>query len=177
MERLLRLGLGVLAVAIVAAALVGCERKPELVYCSLGESGALLPVLSLDENEKQICELVFDGLVNKTTWEGVEITGTVDEDGPLTKFADIGIPVNSEEGMYVVIEDSAGGSDIAVHPDSTQVTQLQDYKAWNIDLSTLTGVDLTRVQKLTIGLGKKAAPVNNGEGTMFIDDIRLNVAQ
>ncbi|MHC4702406.1 MAG: PA14 domain-containing protein, partial [Planctomycetota bacterium] len=112
-------------------------------------------------------------LVNKTRWEGVEITGTVDEAGPLTKMADVGIPINSEEQLYVVIEDSAGGSAVVSHPDGAQISLVQDWVAWNVDLSALTGVDLSRVSKMTIGMGNKNAPANNGSGTMFIDDIRL----
>jgi hypothetical protein len=86
---------------------------------------------------------------------------------------DVGIPVNSEEELYLVSEDSVGGSAVVPHPDGVQVSQVQDWVAWNIDLSTLTDVDLSRIEKLTIGMGKKDAPVNNGVGTMFIDDIRL----
>ncbi|MHC4434190.1 MAG: PA14 domain-containing protein, partial [Planctomycetota bacterium] len=112
-------------------------------------------------------------LVNKTTWEGVEITGTVDEAGPFAKMTDIGIPINSEEELYLVIEDSAGGSAVVSHPDGAQISQVQDWVAWNVEPSALTGVDLSRVSKMTIGMGKKNAPVNNGSGTMFIDDIRL----
>ncbi|MHC4203717.1 MAG: PA14 domain-containing protein, partial [Planctomycetota bacterium] len=114
-----------------------------------------------------------DRQVNRTTWEGVDIVGTVDEDGPITKMMDIGIPLNSEEELYLFIEDSVGGSAMVPHPDGVQVSQVQDWVAWNVDLSTLTGVDLSRIEKLTIGMGKKNAPVNNGVGTMFIDDIRL----
>jgi len=114
-----------------------------------------------------------DRQVNVTTWDGVDISGTVDADGPLAKFADIGLSLNSEEEMYVVIEDSAGNSAVSVNPAGSQITQVQAFTPWNIDLSTLTGVDLTQVEKMTIGVGKKAAPVNNGAGSMFIDDIRL----
>ena len=111
----------------------------------------------------------------KTThiYELMKGTGTVDEDGPSTKMMDVGIPVNSEEELYLVIEDSVGGSAIVPHPDGVQISQVQDWVAWTVDLSTLTDVDLSRIEKMTIGMGKKDAPVNNGVGTMFIDDIRL----
>ncbi|MHC4073568.1 MAG: hypothetical protein ACYTGS_16290 [Planctomycetota bacterium] len=42
-----------------------------------------------------------------------------------------------------------------------------------IDLAAFTGVDLTNVDSITIGLGTKGNPAAGGTGTMYFDDIQL----
>jgi hypothetical protein len=41
-------------------------------------------------------------------------------------------------------------------------------------LSSLTGVNLAKVKKLTIGVGDKASPAADGAGRIYIDDIRVS---
>jgi hypothetical protein len=46
-----------------------------------------------------------------------------------------------------------------------------DWTEWRIPLSDLTGVSLTTVQKLTLGVGDKNSPKEGGAGMLYIDDI------
>lgn len=46
--------------------LVSCERE-EMVYCTDDRPDSLIPILKINEEAKYLCELIFDGLVNKTT--------------------------------------------------------------------------------------------------------------
>jgi hypothetical protein len=56
---------------------------------------------------------------------------------------------------------AAAGEDTLVLADPAWAT-------WNIPLSSFTGVSLSKIKSMTIGLG-----VGAGSGTLFIDDIRL----
>lgn len=87
---------------------------------------------------------------------------------------DIGIMSNEAEPMYVVLEDGSGKSAVVVHPDpNTALTNT--WTQWNIDLKEFSaaGVNLTDVNKISIGFGDRDNPRPGGSGTMYFDDIRL----
>jgi len=75
--------------------------------------------------------------------------------------------------LYVTIKDTIGGTVTLAHPDPT-ITTTEEWGTWDIDLTALTGVDLTQVASLTIRLGS-----GQDEGASFfadyfyIDDIVL----
>jgi hypothetical protein len=75
---------------------------------------------------------------------------------------------NDRADMYLIVEDSAGKTARAT--SATAVTAAE-WTRWVIPMSDLAGVNFTKVKKLTIGVGNKAAPVKGGAGTVFIDDI------
>lgn len=62
-----------------------CKKQPEeLVYLSIKRPKHLVPILNINEEAKYLCELIFDGLVNKTiVKDGREYYqwGLVAEDG------------------------------------------------------------------------------------------------
>jgi hypothetical protein len=95
-----------------------------------------------------------DLLVNTSVFKHVSIDGTVNQSGPLEKVLDIGMPANSEEEMYVTVEDSEGNSALVVNPEGTIATRASNWTSWQVALSEVAdkGVDLTKVQKLKIGL-------------------------
>ncbi|NLH43316.1 MAG: hypothetical protein GX448_15865, partial [Planctomycetes bacterium] len=47
---------------------------------------------------------------------------------------------------------------------------VSDWTRWTIPMSSLNGVSLSKVKKLTIGVGAKNA-TSGGAGMVFIDDI------
>jgi hypothetical protein len=57
------------------------------------------------------------------------------------------------------------------HPDES-ATAIAIWEEWMIDLSEF-GTDLTNVNTLTIGVGTKGVADDHGNGTVYIDDIRL----
>ncbi len=59
---------------------------------------------------------------------------------------------------------SAAGEDATVLADPAWTT-------WNLPLSSFSGISLSKIKSMTIGLG-----VGTGAGTLYIDDIRLNPA-
>lgn len=77
--------------------------------------------------------------------------------------------------VYVVVEDSSGQQ--AVVTWDGPVTDLMDpvWHPWTIPFGDLTGVDLSRVANLTIGVGQRDNPVSGGMGTVWVDEIRVTV--
>jgi len=70
--------------------------------------------------------------------------------------------------LYVTVQDSTGKSATVTHAAAMATGQ---WTQWTIPFGDLTGVNMSRVKKLMIGVGNKAAPVQGGAGTFFIDDI------
>jgi regulation of enolase protein 1 (concanavalin A-like superfamily) len=83
-------------------------------------------------------------------------------------------PGNSQDDLYVVVEDSAGKSGVATNPDPAAVLTTQ-WTEWKIPLSQFTsaGVSMTKVKKMYIGVGDRKAPQADGSGRVYIDDIRV----
>jgi len=81
-----------------------------------------------------------------------------------------GDPTNAAEPMFVALNGSA-----VVYHDDPAATQIADWTEWTINLQTFAdrGVDLTNVNKITIGFGTKNAPTAGGTGKVYFDDIRL----
>jgi regulation of enolase protein 1 (concanavalin A-like superfamily) len=72
--------------------------------------------------------------------------------------------------LYVIVEDSAGKSATATN---ATLANASAWTQWSIPFSDLTGVNLAKVKKLTLGVGDKKNPAADGSGRVFIDDIRV----
>ena len=86
-----------------------------------------------------------------------------------------GDPANSAEPMYVMVTDASGTSMVEYH-ENPNATQAGTWQEWVVPLQTFAdqGIDLTNVDRLTIGLGSRGnATVPSGAGKMYFDDIRL----
>jgi len=79
----------VISVLISSMITCGCGQKEELIYCSKQNPDTLIPILDQNEEAKYLCELIFDGLVNKTVvkngqeryeWALAEDNGFIEED-------------------------------------------------------------------------------------------------
>jgi len=79
-------------------------------------------------------------------------------------------PANDAAPLYVLVQDSAGKSKAITHPDLAATT-LATWQAWRIPLGDFSGVKLTAVKKLIVGVGDRANPKPDGAGKLFIDDI------
>ena len=75
---------------------------------------------------------------------------------------------NAAANMYLTVQDSAGKT--ATATNATVVTAA-DWTQWKIPMTDLAGVNLSKVKKMVIGIGDKAAPAAGGTGIVFIDDI------
>ena len=85
-----------------------------------------------------------------------------------------GNSANAPEPMYVALANANGPTALIYHnnPNATQVTS---WTEWRIDLQEFVdqGVDLTKINSITLGLGNRNNPVAGGSGRMYFDDIRL----
>ncbi len=115
------------------------------------------------------------GRVCGAHFSSVSTTGSV---GGPWQTADWGVAQpttgNSPETIYLVVQDSAARSKTISYPDPVAVAT-GAWQAWNIPLSEISssGVDLTSVKKLVIGVGDRSAPKAGAAGKLYIDDIRL----
>ena len=104
-------------------------------------------------------------------FSNVQITGAV---GPQWSNQDIGILTNDPEPMYVALANSGGTPVVVYHPDP-DAARAGTWTEWSVNLGQFSdqGVNLTNVDKLSIGFGDKANPLSGGSGTVYFDDIRL----
>jgi len=82
---------------------------------------------------------------------------------------------NAAEPMYVAVTDTAGASVVKYHDDPS-APQADSWKEWVIPLQTFAdqGIDLTRMDRIAIGLGTRGnTTASGGAGKMYFDDIRL----
>jgi regulation of enolase protein 1 (concanavalin A-like superfamily) len=107
------------------------------------------------------CQAVF---TNVTT------TGTV---SPQWAHQDIGIGSNAAEPLYVAVSNAAGQPAVVVHPDP-KAAQITTWTEWVVPLQSLTGITLTNVDRIAVGLGTRGNMTTaGGSGKMYFDDIRL----
>ena len=113
-------------------------------------------------NTEETIEAVFSNV--STT---VNVTGQ-------WQSQDIDIPRNDNEPMYVAVSNTGGNPAVMYHPDPA-ATQIATWTEWNIDLQEFAnqGINLSNVDKISIGFGDKNNPLPGGAGTMYFDDIRL----
>jgi hypothetical protein len=86
---------------------------------------------------------------------------------------------NVEQPMFVRVEDAAGNKATVTHPANFAI-QTEYWRTWDIPLADFTGVDLTTVKKLTIGVGNGATgsgQVEKDVDTLYLDNICLSFAQ
>ena len=76
----------------------------------------------------------------------------------------IGDTANAAEQMYVTLNGTA-----RINNNNPNAAQLDSWTEWSIPLQDFTGVNLSNVNSITIGLSS----VTGGTGMVFFDDIRL----
>ena len=85
-----------------------------------------------------------------------------------------GDSANAAEPLYVSISNAAGAPALMANND-LNAAQADTWTEWRIPLQDFAnqGINLTNVDKITVGLGSKGGAAPGGMGTMYIDDIRL----
>jgi hypothetical protein len=86
------------------------------------------------------------------------------------KDRDIGIISNESEPMYLAVN-----GNVVVYNEDPNAVLINQWTKWSIPLQRFTdmGVNLQRINSLSIGFGQKSNPQAGGQGTIYIDDIRL----
>ena len=83
-----------------------------------------------------------------------------------------GVADNGADQLYVALQDNAGHVGVAGNPD-TAVVKATKWVEWEIPLSQFTGVSMTSIKKMYIGVGDRKSPKAGGAGRLYIDDIRV----
>jgi len=101
-------------------------------------------------------------------FSGVQTTGAIGQ----WQVAEIGVdhPDNSQEDLYVTLEDNLGRAATVSYPEGTLV---HAWTPWEIPLADFTGVNLGAVKRIFIGVGDTAAPTPAGTGVVYFDDIHV----
>jgi hypothetical protein len=104
---------------------------------------------------------------NRTyTFDTIKATGATGS----WQTKEVGLARNSPQDLYVTVEDSSGKKATATN---AELVTTAEWTEWRIPLSSLTGVNLTKVKKLYVGVGDKTNPQPDGAGKIYIDDIRV----
>jgi len=82
---------------------------------------------------------------------------------------DIGIISNTRAPLYVTLRDLTNTATVT-HTDANAVLN-PAWQAWDIPISSFTGVNTSAIKKLTIGVGTQSVAT----GTIYVDDIRLYI--
>ncbi|NLZ07245.1 MAG: DUF1349 domain-containing protein, partial [Phycisphaerae bacterium] len=110
-------------------------------------------------------------IVTAAEFSNLSMTGNVTG---AWQTAEIGVaqPLGNSvaEPMYVRIEDAAGKSATVVNADES-ISLRPSWQEWAIPYSDLAGVNLSRVEKMVIGVGSATSPTAGGTGTVYVDDI------
>jgi len=110
--------------------------------------------------------------VTEAQFSHVSTTGNVT--GPW-QVADIGVtqPGNDPCPLYVRVQDTAGKIAVVRHPDNPYAVLIDEWRQWSIPFSAFTGVNLTHLKEMAIGVGDGSNPSADGAGRIYIDDICL----
>jgi hypothetical protein len=96
----------------------------------------------------------------KTNWPGYNV------DALVLYFH--GIETNTAQQLYITVSDSSQSLTVNYAEDADVISEdWQDWIQWNIDLADFSGIDLSDVSNITVGIS------GTGSGTVYIDDIRL----
>jgi hypothetical protein len=112
--------------------------------------------------------------IGTSVFSDVTITGNVIGDDWEVEAIGVEMSANDPQPLYVAVE-GAGVEKVVEHPDNSDAVLSNDWLRWDISLSIFedADVDLEAVEKLTIGVGSRTAPQQNGAGTLYFDDVRL----
>jgi hypothetical protein len=104
-------------------------------------------------------------------FSNVSIAGTVTAQW---QDQDVGILSNDAVPMYVAVTNRTGAPAVIYH-DNPDAVQIETWTQWDIDLKQFAdkGIDLTDVDKISLGFGDRDNPQPGGAGKMYFDDIRL----
>jgi hypothetical protein len=106
----------------------------------------------------------------KAKFSDVKTTGSVTPATWTNSVIGTEMQSNDPEPMYIALNGSA-----VVYHDNPDAAQIDTWTAWSIDLQEFAnqGINLTDVDKITVGFGNKNNPQAGGSGKMLFDDIRL----
>jgi len=111
------------------------------------------------------------GVLASAEFSGVATTGNVNGTWVVETIGGDHPEGNGAGQLYVTLEDAAGKTATASHPAGAGAAFLAGWNEWAIPYSDLAGVNLARIEAMTIGVGNRTSPSAGGSGIVYIDDI------
>jgi len=137
----------------------GTDMSPNPQTIAMGNSVYIGLAVSSNNGAGGFCFAEFSDVV---------ATGSVTGDW---KVVNVGVnPGNDPAPLYVTVADSTGKSATVTNPDPAAVNSLI-FTPWKTPLTSFTGVNMSKVKKIFIGVGDPTNPKPDGSGRIFIDDI------
>ena len=139
-------------------------------------AGSVLIGLCLTSNNPgyaaNLANAGYGGLTAIAQISNVTTAGTVTGDWTV---ADIGAatqpnPANDADDLYVALQDKSGKVAVATWADGAVQG---DWTNWVIPLGEFKGVNTSAVTKMSIGVGDRNNPQQDGAGMVLIDNVRV----
>ncbi|HNY80354.1 MAG TPA: discoidin domain-containing protein [Sedimentisphaerales bacterium] len=111
------------------------------------------------------------GVLASAEFSGVATTGNVNGAWAVETIGGDHPEGNGAAQLYVTLEDATGKSATVTHPAGNGAVFLAGWNEWAIPYSDLAGVNLARIEAMTIGVGNRTSPAAGGSGIVYIDDI------
>ncbi|MDX9879967.1 MAG: discoidin domain-containing protein [Sedimentisphaerales bacterium] len=111
------------------------------------------------------------GVLASAEFSGVATTGNVNGAWAVETIGGDHPEGNGAAQLYVTLEDATGKSATVTHPAGNGAVFLAGWNEWAIPYSDLAGVNLGRIEAMTIGVGNRTSPAAGGSGIVYIDDI------
>ena len=82
---------------------------------------------------------------------------------------------NAALPLYVEIRDSQATTAVEIYTEEPNPLISTTWTQWQIELAPINaaGVDLSRIKRISIGIGDPDNPQLGGAGLLFVDDINL----
>ena len=111
------------------------------------------------------------GVLGSAEFSGMATTGNVSGQWTVETVGPAQPDGNSAAPLYVRVEDATGRSASVTHPAGNGAVFLAGWNEWKIPLADFAGVNMSRVDTMTIGVGNRTSPAAGGTGIVYIDDI------
>ncbi len=111
------------------------------------------------------------GVLASAEFSGVVTTGDVTGQWAVETIGPDQPEGNAPAPLYVTLEDATGKTATVSHPSGDVAALLGGWNEWQIPLSQFTGINLSRIEAMIIGLGNRANPTAGGSGIVYVDDI------
>ncbi len=111
------------------------------------------------------------GVLASAEFSGMTTTGNVSGQWTVETIGPSQPEGNSAAPLYVRVEDATGKAASVTHPAGNGAVFLAGWNEWKIPLADFAGVNMSRVDTMTIGVGNRTSPAAGGTGIVYIDDI------
>ncbi len=111
------------------------------------------------------------GVLTSAEFSDVATTGNVTGQWAVETIGPEQPEGNTVAPLYVTLEDATGKTATVTNPAGDLATLLGGWNEWLIPYSDLAGVNLSRIEAMTIGVGSPGNPTAGGTGIIYVDDI------